>query len=683
MVKFIRFMLIFFIVIFVVASIAIIICAIVLYTYSSACIDRSVTDAVTSNLETEFYYSVRSDANDNLCCVEKIEDASLTNGFKHEYVAYNEIPQQLIDAFISVEDKRFFEHNGIDRLRSAKAAANFFLFHNSSFGGSTITQQLVKNLTGNGEKTVERKLTEAFSAMDLEERYDKSEILEMYLNIINLAHGCRGIGAASRYYFSKSVGDLTLCESAAIAAITNNPSKFDPQKHPEENKARREIVLKCMLDQGYISKNEYDIALNEELSLNVTNQKNETVNSWYIDAVIEDVISDYSEKYGISKQNAAVLLYNGGYKIYTAMDKHLQDIVDEYFQNTDNFPIDAEGRSPLSSMIVINPNSGDVLAVAGNIGKKRGNRIQNFATMTKRPPGSTIKPLSVYAPAFERRLINWASIIEDSPVQDGQLGSPWPSNANKKYIGDVTVKYSVANSLNTVAVKVLHKLGREASFDFLTKSLNIYSLNEETDMGDASLALGQPSKGITLRELTSAYTIFQNGIMCKSRTYYKVTDSSGRIILDNESVQKKVISDETATIMTKLLQAVVSEGTACGYIDLEDIEVAGKTGTTQYNNDKYFIGYTPNLLAGVWQGYEYPKPIDCFDGNYSIYIWNDVMNLIYGNTEYARTEVMRFPISKNVQKLSYNKKSSLPPSEFDNPEDIEDGWFEVKNNAIP
>ena len=683
MVKFIRFMLIFFIVIFVVASIAIIICAIVLYTYSSACIDRSVTDAVTSNLETEFYYSVRSDANDNLCCVEKIEDASLTNGFKHEYVAYNEIPQQLIDAFISVEDKRFFEHNGIDRLRSAKAAANFFLFHNSSFGGSTITQQLVKNLTGNGEKTVERKLTEAFSAMDLEERYDKSEILEMYLNIINLAHGCRGIGAASRYYFSKSVGDLTLCESAAIAAITNNPSKFDPQKHPEENKARREIVLKCMLDQGYISKNEYDIALNEELSLNVTNQKNETVNSWYIDAVIEDVISDYSEKYGISKQNAAVLLYNGGYKIYTAMDKHLQDIVDEYFQNTDNFPIDAEGRSPLSSMIVINPNSGDVLAVAGNIGKKRGNRIQNFATMTKRPPGSTIKPLSVYAPAFERRLINWASIIEDSPVQDVQFGSPWPSNANKKYIGDVTVKYSVANSLNTVAVKVLHKLGREASFDFLTKSLNIYSLNEETDMGDASLALGQPSKGITLRELTSAYTIFQNGIMCKSRTYYKVTDSSGRIILDNESVQKKVISDETATIMTKLLQAVVSEGTACGYIDLEDIEVAGKTGTTQYNNDKYFIGYTPNLLAGVWQGYEYPKPIDCFDGNYSIYIWNDVMNLIYGNTEYARTDVMRFPISKNVQKLSYNKKSSLPPSEFDNPEDIEDGWFEVKNDAIP
>ena len=683
MVKFIRFMLIFFIVIFVVASIAIIICAIVLYTYSSACIDRSVTDAVTSNLETEFYYSVRSDANDNLCCVEKIEDASLTNGFKHEYVAYNEIPQQLIDAFISVEDKRFFEHNGIDRLRSAKAAANFFLFHNSSFGGSTITQQLVKNLTGNGEKTVARKLTEAFSAMDLEKRYDKSEILEMYLNIINLAHGCRGIGAASRYYFSKSVGDLTLCESAAIAAITNNPSKFDPQKHPEENKARREIVLKCMLDQGYISKNEYDIALNEELSLNVTNQKNETVNSWYIDAVIEDVISDYSEKYGISKQNAAVLLYNGGYKIYTAMDKHLQDIVDEYFQNTDNFPIDAEGRSPLSSMIVINPNSGDVLAVAGNIGKKRGNRIQNFATMTKRPPGSTIKPLSVYAPAFERRLINWASIIEDSPVQDVQFGSPWPSNANKKYIGDVTVKYSVANSLNTVAVKVLHKLGREASFDFLTKSLNIYSLNEETDMGDASLALGQPSKGITLRELTSAYTIFQNGIMCKSRTYYKVTDSSGRIILDNESVQKKVISDETATIMTKLLQAVVSEGTACGYIDLEDIEVAGKTGTTQYNNDKYFIGYTPNLLAGVWQGYEYPKPIDCFDGNYSIYIWNDVMNLIYGNTEYARTEVMRFPISKNVQKLSYNKKSSLPPSEFDNPEDIEDGWFEVKNDAIP
>ena len=365
------------------------------------------------------------------------------------------------------------------------------------------------------------------------------------------------------------------------------------------------------------------------------------------------------------------------------MDKQLQDIVGEYFENTDNFPIDSEGRSPLSSMIVIDPNSGDVLAVAGNIGEKKGNRIQNFATMTKRPPGSTIKPLSVYAPAFERKIINWASIIEDSPVQDGQLGSPWPSNANKKYIGDVTVKYSVANSLNTVAVKILHKLGREASFDFLTRSLKIYSLNKETDMGDASLALGQPSKGVTLRELTSAYAIFQNGIMCKSRTYYKVTDSTGRIILENASEQKKVISDETATIMTKLLETVVSEGTARGYIDLEDIEVAGKTGTTQYNNDKYFIGYTPNLLAGVWQGYEYPKPMDCFDGNYSICIWNDVMNLIYGNTGYAQTDIMRFPISKNVKKLSYNKKSSLPPSEFDDPEDIEDGWFDVRNNAIP
>ncbi len=680
MIKFIRFMLIFLIVLFALISVMIIVGAVVLYRYSSAHIDKTVTDAVSSYHETEFYCMDRSSYSfDKAESIKKVDNASLSNGFKHEYIPYNEIPKQLIDAFVSIEDKRFFEHNGIDHRRSAKAAANFILFQNSSFGGSTITQQLVKNLTGNNEKNIDRKLSEAFSAMDLERRYDKSEILEMYLNIINLAHGCRGIGAASSYYFSKSVKELSLSEAATITAITSNPSKFDPQKHPNENIKRRNIILKCMLEQGYITKTEYRKAIGEELILNIKEKKSEAVNSWYIDSVIEDVISDYSEKYGISKQNAAVLLYNGGYKIYTAMDEQLQQIIEDYFKNTDNFPMDNEGKQPISSMMIIDPNSGDILAIAGNIGEKKGNRIQNFATMTKRPPGSTIKPLSVYAPAIERGIINWSSIVEDSPITD-KSNAPWPSNSNKKYLGDVNIKFAISNSLNTVAVKVLHMLGNEVSFDFLSNELGMHSLNKELDIGDASLALGQPVNGVTLKELTAAYTMLQNGIMCDPRTYYKVTDSSGRIILDNQSTQRKVISEETATIITKLLQNVITDGTARGYIDLSDIEVAGKTGTTQYSHDKYFIGYTPELLAGVWQGYEYPKTIDCFDGNHSICIWNDIFNLIYKNTDYADTDKKEFFVSKNVKKLSYNKIDGSTPNEFDERSEIEDGWFKVKND---
>ncbi len=684
MIKFTRFMLIFFIILFAVVSLVTVICAIVLYRYSSAHIDRSVTDALSSQAKTEFYCFDRSSTAANRTQAKRIEGASLSNGIKHEYVTFDRIPKHLIDAFISIEDKRFFEHSGIDYRRSVKAAINFLFFHRSSFGGSTITQQLVKNITGNSEKMVMRKVYEAFAAMDMEKNYDKSEILEMYLNIINLSHGCRGIGAAAEYYFSKDVGELTLCESATIAAIISNPSRFDPQKHPCENTKRRNIILNCMLEQGIISHSEYDKAVNDPLTLNIANANDEeNINSWYIDTVIEDVICDFSAKYGISKQNASVLLYNGGYKIYTAVDEQLQNIVDDYFKNPNNFPIDINGNRPISSIIIIDPNSGDILAIAGNIGEKRGDRIQNFAAMTKRPPGSTIKPLSVYAPAFEKGLINWSTVIEDSPVTGDDSGYFWPSNANKKYIGEVNIKYAISHSLNTVAVKVLKQLGNDASFEFLAENSLLPSLNTDNDTGDASLALGQPSIGVTLRELTSAYSIFQNGIIYKSRTYYKVTDQSGRIILDNSPEQKSVISLETATIMTKLLQSVITEGTACGYIDLGNIEVAGKTGTTQYSYDKYFIGYTPSLLAGVWQGYEYPKSIDCFEGNYSICVWNDIMNQIYKTTDYSKKSNEKFVISDNVKKYSYNKVTGAPPKEFDNKTEIEEGWFDIKKHGLP
>jgi len=671
------------IIVFSVFSLVIIGGATVLYRYSKSEVSDDLLNAARSYEKTKFYCFEYEDRQFRTGNAKEIKNASLNSGIKCEYTSYEQLPENLINAFVAIEDKRFFMHKGIDYKRSVGAVLNYVFGGGKTFGGSTITQQLVKNLTGNDDRLVERKLAEAFSALELEKRYEKSEIIEMYMNIINLAHGCRGVGAASQYYFSKPLRELDICECAALAAITNNPSKYDPQLHPRENKQRRDIVLSCMLNCGYISQTEYDSAVKQDLKIQTKPEDPDRFNSWYIDAVIKDVITDFSKKYGVSRQTASLLLYKGGYKIYTAMDMEIQGILDDYFANLDNFPCDENGEIPQASMIIIDPWNGDVLGIAGAVGKKEGNRIQNYATDTRRPPGSAIKPLSVYAPALERGIINWATVIEDSPIRvEEKTKKGWPSNANNKYVGNVNVKYAVENSLNTVAVKILKELGNDISFEFLTKELGIKSLSKKNDMGDASLALGQPSVGITLRELTAAYSVFQSGIMNDSRTYYKVTDSNGIIILDNATIGRNAISEESASIMTKLLQNVVLEGTAAGYITLPDeIEVAGKTGTTQYSHDKYFVGYTPDLLAGVWQGYEFPKSINCYKGNYSICIWDDILNQIYEKNQYMKNQ--RFHISNNVKQYSYNKTTGNPPVQYDEKNDIELGWFNVKENEVP
>lgn len=681
--KFWRLLFIIMIILFCIISIAIMLGAAVLYKYSDSRVSEELLCAARSYDETKFYCFDYDDRLYQTGEAREIKDASLNSGIEYKYTSYSEMPENLVLAFVAVEDKRFYTHKGIDYKRSLGAVLNYVVGGKKSFGGSTITQQLVKNLTGNNAMLVERKLTEAFSAMELEKSFEKSEIIEMYLNIINLSRGCRGVGAAAEFYFSKSVSELDLRECACLAAITNNPSKYDPIAHPEANKRRRDIVLSCMLDAGYISHAQYETAVSQETRITAKDRSGRRINSWYIDAVIRDVISDFAAKYDISKETASVLLYKGGYRIYTAMDAEIQSILDDHFADLGNFPCDENGEFPQSSMIIIDPHSGDILGIAGGIGEKRGNRIQSFATDTKRPPGSAIKPLSVYAPAIEQGLINWATVIEDSPIKiDETTGNGWPSNANKKYAGNVNVRCAVANSLNTVAVKVLRMLGNEGSYNFLTNDLLIRSLDKNRDMGDASLALGQPSRGITLRELTAAYSIFQNGMMSESRTYYKVTDSSGRIILDNSSSTREVISEKTATIMTKLLGEVVNNGTASGYIALaERMDVAGKTGTSQSSQDKYFIGYTPELLGGVWQGYEMPKSIDCFRGNYSACIWDDVMSKIYNETGYFKAT--DFKIANGVGELSYNKQTGEPPSAFDNKDVLEFGWFDMSRTDLP
>jgi penicillin-binding protein 1A len=290
---------------------------------------------------------------------------------------------------VAIEDKRFYTHRGVDPLRTLKAGLGY-LRGNPTCGGSTITQQLVKNLTGRTEHTPERKLTEIFTALDLEKRADKETVLEAYLNIINLAEGCFGVGMAAETYFQKSVSDLTLPECAAIAAITNNPARYDPLTHPEANRARRDLILTQMANQGYITEAERDTAIATPLTLDPAPKSDPApITSWYADMVVSDVIRDLMLRKDYTYAAASRLVYNGGLRIETAMDEDLQRIVETYYTDASHFPAGDKGR-PQSSFILIDPETGDILAVAGAVGEKTASRVQSYATDTRRPAGSCI-----------------------------------------------------------------------------------------------------------------------------------------------------------------------------------------------------------------------------------------------------------------------------------------------------
>ena len=636
-------------------------------------IDENIFSPVGTGESTKIYYYEYSDRENRVGTLHTISDNELYNAYKCKSVSYDQIPQDMINAFISIEDKRFLQHNGVDWKRTLSAGINYFLKFNNSFGGSTITQQLIKNVTKNDDYSFQRKIQEIYWALDLEKKMDKKEILQIYLNIINLSGGCFGVGAAAEYYFSKDIAELSLVECAAIAAITNSPTYYDPIRNPQNNKYRRDLILKEMLEQGYISVDEYNSSANTELILNVDEGSNmQNINSWYVDMVLDDVINDLVEKNGYSRSMASLMVYTGGLKIYTVMDPKIQSALDEYYANEKNFYSTTQADNPQSSIIVIDPNTGDVLGVAGSIGVKSANRIQNFATQTLRPAGSVIKPLSVYAPSLEKGIINWSSVYDDVPIKFESISSGvssstnnyniWPKNATGVYRGLTDINYAISHSVNTVTVRVLEDLGLDDSFDFLYNDLNMLSLissekldngNVITDKDYAALALGQFNYGVTLRETTAAYSIFaNNGVYNNTRSYLKVVDGTDKIILNNSYSGKAVISEENAFLMTQMLKNVVSYGTASDIKLKNEIDIAGKTGTTQNNYDKWFIGYSPYYICGVWMGYEYPKSLAGYSGKSCNRIWDEVMTIIH--SEYISSgDVRRFENNKNVIEAEY------------------------------
>ena len=640
--------------------------------------------------------------------MDSAADKQLQGEVDQMYVPIDKIPDNMINAVIAIEDKRFMTHSGVDWKRTAGAGLTFFTGGGEGFGGSSITQQLIKNVTGNDEYSIQRKIQEIFWALDLETKMDKEEIIELYLNIVNFGNGSNGVQAAAYNYFSKDVSELTLIECAAIACITKNPSRFNPVVYPEYNAERRDIVLYEMYDQGLITYREFEEAYEKELVLNLPGSREEEddtdtdlsgINSWYADMVIEDVIKDLMKEYNYSEKMASILVYNGGLNIYSLVDPEIQTILEEAFKNESNFPETGSGIMPQCSAIVIDPYTGDVLGVVGARGEKTANRVLNFATQSKRPPGSAIKPLAVYSPAFEQGILTWSTVLEDTPHSflpdaSGKLYA-WPRNSTRTYRGYINVAYALKVSTNTVAVKLLEKVGLENAFDFCYDTLNMKSMIEYgefsdgtaySDIGLASLALGQLNYGVTVREITAAYSMFVNsGIYSDSNSYLKVTDSSGNILLENGYEGTVAISEETASIMNMLLESVPRSGGTASAIEFDskyDIDVAGKTGSAGDYYDRWFIGYTPSYICGVWYGYEYPKPISA-SSNPCVKVWDAVMGKIHEDKVIANMqegdEYLEFNVSNNLVQATFCKDSGLLMSEACSHDPrgnrAETGWF--------
>lgn len=553
------------------------------------------------------------------------------------WVDLEDIPDYLVKALVAIEDHRFYTHKGVDWYRTVGAMFTLLTGGDDSFGGSTITQQLIKNVTGNKEVTVQRKLIEIFQALEFEKKYDKDEILEWYLNAVYFGEGCDGIYTAAEKYFGKEPSELTLAESASIVGIVNLPTYYSPFYSEENNKERQETVLRRMYELGFISYDEYKQAKDEELVF--TRSENEVatqeIYSYYVEAVIADVTEDLMEQKGISESAARQLLYNGGYRVYSCLDPYIQECVDNVYLDVENFPKPSYTSQQLqSAMVIMDPYTGEVKAMSGGVGEKTGNLVLNRATDALRAPGSSFKPLAVYAPAIEFGLITPSTLVNDAPREEVEMSQDqwYPKNSDWKYRGYMDIATAVRLSINTVAAQVLDKLGLDASTNFLKNKLGITSLVAD-DYNYASLALGELTNGISVLEMAQAYCAFDNaGIFTEARTYTKVTDAAGNLILDNQAKTHVAMKSSTATNITSMLYSAANYGTGSEAV-FSGQAIAGKTGTSSYNWNRWFAGYTPYYVGVVWTGFDQPEQINIY-GNPAAQVWRRVMQQVHAGLEY-------------------------------------------------
>lgn len=587
-----------------------------------------------------------------------------SDGENRIYATLDEIPQYLQDAAVAIEDKRFESHNGVD-LRGTLRAIFSTLTGRGVQGGSTITQQLIKNATGDNQTTVKRKVTEIYRALELEKRYEKDQILEAYLNRICLGQSCYGVGAAARTYFDKSVSELSLAESASLICITNNPSQFGPFESEwsrGQNRKRQLLVLEAMLDQGKITQAEYDAAVAEEVIFtngysNTGNYYGEAVvdtdqqqeepvttaavqykprNSYFTDALIDDVIEALMDEFGYDYDTAEDAVFSKGYKIYTTQNYRYQQIAENVFRDLSNTPYtrttsDGETEQLQGAITIIDPYTGYVLAMVGGTGEKVADRGWNWATSV-RPCGSAIKPISTYAPALERGVVTAAATLDDYPVLELN-DSPYPKNDNGRFQGLVTLRKALVSSLNTCAVRLNMMLGTWDSYDFMTSRLGFTTLTQSDSEQVGAMALGGLADGVTTEEMAAAYGAFVNeGIYTRARTFTRIEDSDGNVVLENEIQSNVAMKASTAALMNSILTDVVNGGTGSAAY-FSGMTLAGKTGTTNDLRDRYFVGYSPYCVGACWVGYKSNSQVYSGGVNPAAILWNKVMSQVHEELE--------------------------------------------------
>lgn len=589
------------------------------------------------------------------------------------WVDYDQIPKAMKNAVVAIEDKRFWEHKGVDWYRTAGAVTQLFT-KGGSYGGSTITQQLIKNITGEGEVSLTRKVTEIFRALNLEKEYSKDEILGAYLNVVNFGSGTNGVQAAANLYFDKNIQDCDIAECAAIAGITQNPAKYSPLAHADLNKERQQTVLKEMYTQGKITEAEYKTAMEESEHMKFVGRKsdaavNETpIWNWYVDTLFEDVRDALMKKYSCTSDKAVDMIYHDGLKIYAAMDPDLQNFAEKTFLADDVFGSSKKLQTGYLAM----DYSGRVLATVGARGKKTGNRNWSNATDAKRQPGSTIKPVAVYAPAIESGKYNYSTIVDDNPLPDWfGPGKPGPNDADRKFLGLMPMYEALERSRNAAAAQVDAVITPNTSFTFLKNKLNFTSL-VAADNDRAPMAIGGLSEGITVREMTAGYQMFGNGGKYYTPyTFYYVQDHDGTVILDNRNqISKQVLSSETATIVHRMMNTVVTGAAGTGRLaQISGWEVFGKTGTTNDNKDSWFVGGTPYMLAGMWTGYATPATLSDTQQRYAKTVWKTIMeHYLSGKKNTA------FSYDPNVVSRTFCRETGLLANpDFDTNTDT--GWY--------
>lgn len=558
------------------------------------------------------------------------EYSTIHSGENRMYANLSEISPMLPKAFISIEDERFEKHFGVDIKRSLGATVKY-LFGRADYGGSTITQQVIKKVTNDTDRHWTRKVREWIRAIQLEQWLSKDQIIELYMNIIYLGEGAYGVETAAYTYFDKSAKDLTIAECALIAGLAQSPEGRNPYKYPEKAKDRQLIVLNKMYDLGVISAQQLEEAKNQELVYKKGSIELTSSNSYFIDAVIEEVINDLQAEKGVTRAMAQKLVYNNGLKIYSTVDPKVQNALEEVYTD-DSFFKTANGQyDPLlqSAMVIIDYKKGDVVGLVGGAGKKETLRGLNRATQITRAPGSNIKPIAVYAPGLEKGVLTSATTFDDVPMTLKVGIKNWsPVNYDNKYRGLTSIRKAIEVSINIVAVKAFEKVGVDYSIAFL-KKLGITSI-VANDRYPAALALGGLTNGISPLEMAGAYgTIANGGVYIEPKLYSKVLDKNGDVILEKKSDVRDVMSKNNAYILTNMMQDVVTgtEGTA-KVTKLSGIDVAGKTGTTSSSNDRWFTAFSPYYVGSVWVGYDEQKTIST-SVNPSAKLWKAVMEKVH------------------------------------------------------